>query len=97
MPGPVPIGHLQRALEIVAYEFERRPDDHRVDDPISALERLRAASAALPPDGSPLRETYPAVVALAASALAALGSLPDPSEVDGLLDYGGFELWRRQR
>jgi hypothetical protein len=29
--------------------------------------------------------------------LAALGTMPEPTEVDGLLDYGGFDLWRRQR
>jgi hypothetical protein len=97
MPGPLPIAHLQRALEVIAYELERRPDDYRAGDPITALERLQDAAAALPPAGSPLRDTYPAVVAIAAGALAALGTLPEPSEVDGLLDFGGFELWRRQR
>jgi hypothetical protein len=37
------------------------------------------------------------VVALAVHALTALGSMPEPTEVDGLLEFGGFELWRRQR
>jgi hypothetical protein len=97
MSNPLPIGQLERALEVIAYEIERRPDDYRIADAITALERVREAAASLPPDGAPLRESYPALVELTVCALAALGAMPEPSEVDGLLDYGGFELWRRQR
>jgi hypothetical protein len=88
---------LQRALEVVAYELERRPDEYAVADPITALERVHAAAAALPTEGCPLKESYPAVVELAVHALAALGSLPEPTEVDGLLEFGGFDLWKKQR
>jgi hypothetical protein len=94
---PVSIRQLQLALEVIAYELERRPDDYRFGDPITALEQVRVAAASLPPAGAPLRESYPAIVELAARALAALGSMPEPSEVDGLLEFGGFDLWRRQR
>jgi hypothetical protein len=97
MSSPLPIGHLERALEVIAYELQRRPDDYRFADAIAALERTREAARSLPADGAPLRESYPALVELAACALAALGALPEPGEVDGLLDYGGFDLWRRQR
>jgi hypothetical protein len=97
MPSPLPIGQLERALEVIAYELERRPGQYRVADPNSALERVREAAEALPPEGATLREVYPALVELAVHSLAALGTMPEPTEVDGLLDYGGFDLWRRQR
>jgi hypothetical protein len=98
MPSRRPTAEqLQLALEIVAYELERRPEAYDVADPITALERVREAAGALPPSGVPLRESYPAVVELAVQALVALGSMPEPSDVDGMLDYAGFDLWRRQR
>jgi hypothetical protein len=97
MPSPLPIGQLQRALEVIAYELERRPEQYGVADPISALELVREAAEALPSEGATLREVYPALVELAVRSLAALGTLPEPGEVDGLLDYGGFDLWRRSR
>jgi hypothetical protein len=96
-PRPLNSRQLQLALEVIAYELERRRGDYVVADPIAALERVRDAAGALPTGGAPLRESYPALVELAASALTALGSMPEPSEVDGLLDFGGFELWRNQR
>jgi hypothetical protein len=88
---------LQLALEVVAYELERRRDEYVVADPIAALERVREAASALPPAGAVLRESYPALVELTTAALTALGSMPEPGDVDGLLDFGGFELWRAQR
>lgn len=91
-----PIEGLRLALEVVAYELERRPADHRCADPIEALERLRATPAP-PGEGSPLKEVYPAVVTLATRALVALASLPEPDEVDGLSELAGFDEWRRQR
>lgn len=94
---PVPIDALRRALEVVAYELERRPEQYRCQDAIEALDELRRAAASLPPGGAPLHETYPAVVAVAVRALAALSGLPEPTEVDDLGDYGGFDLWRSQR
>lgn len=94
---PVPIDALRRALEVVAYELERRPERYRCQDAIEALDELRHAAASLPPAGAPLHETYPAVVAVAVRALAALSGLPEPTEVDDLGDYGGFDLWRSQR
>ena len=30
MPNPLPIGQLERALEVIAYEVQRRPDDYRI-------------------------------------------------------------------
>jgi hypothetical protein len=92
-----PSRQLRLALEVITYERERHPDRYDTTDPITALERVRAAAAKLPPEGATLREFYPALVALAASALSALGAMPEPAEVDGLLDFGGFELWRAQR
>ena len=98
MPGrPVSFQQLQRALEVVAYELDRRPDEYRFDDPITALEQVRGAAGAMPALGAPLRESYPALVELTVRALAALGSMPEPAEVDGLLEFGGFDLWRDQR
>jgi hypothetical protein len=91
------LDQLRLALEVVAYELERHPECYRAGDPIGALEEVRGCADALPPPGAPLRESYPAVVALAVHALTALGSMPEPTEVDGLLEFGGFELWRRQR
>ncbi|MGK2947876.1 MAG: hypothetical protein ACSLFP_04830 [Acidimicrobiales bacterium] len=91
-----PIEGLRLALEVVAYELERRPADYRCADPIEALERLRETPAP-PGEGAPLKESYPAVVTLAARALVALASLPEPDEVDGLSDLAGFEEWRRHR
>jgi hypothetical protein len=93
----VSANQLQLALEVVAYELERRPEEYAVADPITALELVREAAAALPPAGTPLKESYPAIVELAVHALAALGSMPEPTDVDGLLEYGGFDLWRTQR
>jgi hypothetical protein len=94
---PVPIDALRRALEVVSYELERHPERYRCQDAIEALDELRLAAAALPAVGAPLSETYPAVVAVAVRALAALSGLPEPTEVDGLADFGGFDLWRAQR
>jgi len=94
---PVPIDALRRALEVVAYELERQPDQYRCQDAIEALDELRVAAARLPAIGAPLSETYPAVVAVAVRALAALSGLPEPTEVDDLKDFGGFDLWRAQR
>ena len=96
-PRPVSLQQLPRALELVAYALARRPDDYRVEDPITALEHARLAAGSLPAIGAPLREAYPALVELAVRSLVALGSMPEPSEVDGLLEFGGFELWRDQR
>jgi hypothetical protein len=94
---PMNTRQLQLALEVVAYELGRRPGDYAATDPIAALERVRDAANALPANGALLRESYPALVELATAALTALGSMPEPDEVDGLLDFGGFELWRAQR
>lgn len=96
-PRPVTDEQLRRALEVIAYELERRPEHYATLDPIAALEQLRVCADELPSAGSPLRTSYPAVVELAVRAVAALGSLPEPSEVDGLTDFAGFDLWRRQR
>jgi len=93
----VPIGALRRALEVVAYELERHPERYRCQDAIEALDELRRAAATVPPVGAPLRDTYPAVVAVAVRALAALSGMPEPTVVDGLEDFGGFDLWRAQR
>lgn len=95
--GPLSEEQLRRALEIIAYELERRSDDYRTTDPIGALEGVRAAALALPPRGARLNVSYPALVELATRALAALGSMPEPNEIDGLTEFGGFDLWRRQR
>jgi hypothetical protein len=91
----VPIEGLRLALEVVAYELERRPEAYRCADPIDALERLRATPG--PPDAGALKESYPAVVELATRALVALAALPEPDDVDGLSDLAGFDEWRRQR
>jgi len=88
---------LRQALEVVAYELQRRADLYRIADPIAALEQVHRAASALPPVGSPLRVSYPALVELATRALLALATMPAPNEVDGLTDFGGFELWRQQR
>ena len=95
--GPLPQEQLRRALEVVAYELERRPDEYRTTDPIGALEQVRAAAEALPPSGARLHTSYPALVELTTRALAALGAMPEPSEIDGLTEFGGFDLWRRSR
>ncbi|HET6951625.1 MAG TPA: hypothetical protein VFI47_14685 [Acidimicrobiales bacterium] len=42
-------------------------------------------------------DVYPDVVRLAARALLALGSLPEPDEVDGLSGFEGLDLWRASR
>ncbi len=91
-----PIEGLRLALEVVAYELERRPAHYRCADPIEALERLRATPGP-PAEGGALKESYPAVVELATRALVALAALPEPTEVDGLSDLAGFDEWRRQR
>jgi hypothetical protein len=88
---------LRRALEVVAYELERRAEDYSPTDPIGALEAVRAAASALPPSGARLHDSYPALVELTTRAIAALGAMPEPTEIDGLTEYGGFDLWRRQR
>ena len=62
--GPLPQEQLRRALEVVAYELERRPDEYRTTDPIGALEQVRAAAEALPPSGARLHTSYPALVEL---------------------------------
>ncbi len=91
-----PIEGLRLALEVVAYELERRPAHYRCADPIEALERLRATPGP-PAEGGALKESYPAVVELATRALVALAALPEPTEVDGRSDLAGFDEWRRQR
>jgi hypothetical protein len=95
--GPLPQAQLRRALEVVAYDLERRPEVYRSADAIDALEQVRTAAAALPPAGAPLRESYPALVELTTRALAALGAMPEPGDVDGLTEFAGFDLWRAQR
>ena len=96
-PGPLSGEQLRRALEVIAYELERRPEHYGTTDAIAALDDMRSCADGLPPAGSPLKVSYPAVVELAVRAITALGSLPEPSEVDGLTDFAGFDLWRRQR
>ena len=88
---------LRLALELVAYELARHPGADRPIDAIAALDAVREAAASLPPHGTPLRDTYEPLVALAAAALVALGLLPEPDEVDGFTALAGFDEWRRQR
>jgi hypothetical protein len=94
---PLPTPQLRLALEVIAYELQRRPEAYTRTDAISALEAVRTAAAALGGAGVPLRESYPRLVELAVWTLAALGALPEPSEVDGLSEFGGFDLWRHSR
>jgi hypothetical protein len=94
---PAGYRRLHLALEIVGYELALRGDDYAVSDPIAALDALRDQAAAHPSEATTLAEVYPEVVQLAARALLALGSLPEPDEVDGLVGFEGFELWRQSR
>jgi hypothetical protein len=88
---------LHRALEVVGYELQTHGDRYTGTDPITALERLRDTAAEFPTAPTALAEVYPDVVRLAARALLALGSMPEPDEIDGLRGFEGFDLWRQSR
>ena len=75
----------------------RHAEDYAGADPIAALEALRAEVAQFPVEPGALADVYPEMVRLAARALLALGSLPEPDEVDGLSGFEGFDLWRQSR
>jgi hypothetical protein len=93
----VPYGQLQRAMQVVAYELEIRAGDLARLDAIGALEALRAEAAEFPAPGCPLHEVYPALVRTTVLALLALGSMPDPDEIDRLEGFEGFGVWRESR
>jgi hypothetical protein len=84
-------------MEVVGYELSAHGERYAGADPITALERLRATAAAFPPAPAALAEVYPDAVRLAAHALLALGSMPEPDEIDGLRGFEGFDLWRQSR
>jgi hypothetical protein len=84
-------------MEVVGYELQTRGDRDAGSDPITALERLRDTAAAFPATGAALADVYPDVVRLAAQALLALGSMPEPDEIDGLRGFEGFDIWRQSR
>jgi hypothetical protein len=88
---------LRLGLELVAYELARRPNAVRPRDPIAAVEAALEAARQLPAAGAALCELYEPLLRLAADALVALSSLPEPDEVDGLTSLAGFDQWRRQR
>jgi hypothetical protein len=88
---------LHLAMEVVGYELARHADAYVGADPIAALEALRAEAAHFPNGPCTLADIYPDVVRLAARALLALGSLPEPDDVDGLSGFEGFDLWRQSR
>jgi len=94
---PAAYRRLHLAMEVVGYELQLHGEDYAGTDPIAALEALRARAAAFPPESRALAEIYPEVVRLAIRALLALGSLPEPDEVDGLSGFEGFDLWRKSR
>jgi hypothetical protein len=84
-------------MEVVGYELQTHGDRYAGTDPITALERLREAAAAFPTAPTALADVYPDVVRLAAHALLALGSVPEPDEIDGLRGFEGFDFWRQNR
>ena len=94
---PAGYHRLHLAMEIVGYELARHAEDYAGADPIAALEALRAEVAQFPVEPGALADVYPEMVRLVARALLALGSLPEPDEVDGLSGFEGFDLWRQSR
>jgi hypothetical protein len=84
-------------MEVVGYELQTHGDRYSGTDPITALERLCATAAEFPAEPAALADLYPDVVRLAARALLALGSMPEPDEIDGLRGFEGFDVWRQSR
>ena len=96
MASNVPQG-LELALSVVAYHWEVREQDDEVGHDLAMVERLHAAVASVPREPVPLAELYPSVVELASLSLALLARVGDPGEVDGLVGFEGFDLWRQSR